>query len=38
LCYSLTREGLSCYLKHCLDNMFLADEAFRVFLIMNYPG
>ena len=33
-----TREGLSCSYKHCLDNMFVAEEAFRVFKIMNNAG
>jgi molybdenum-dependent DNA-binding transcriptional regulator ModE len=33
-----TREGLSCSYKHCLDNMFVAEEAFRVFMIMNNAG
>ncbi len=27
-CYLGTRAGLSCFFKHCLDNMFVADEAF----------
>ena len=37
-CYCRTREGLSCYCKLCLDNMFVAEEAFRVFMIMNKAG
>jgi hypothetical protein len=37
-CYCQTREGLSCSYKHCLDNMFVAEEAFRVFKIMNNAG
>src|SRR5271165_3570747 len=37
-CYCRTREGLSCYYKLCLSNMFVAEEAFRVLMIMNKAG
>src|SRR5271157_3511560 len=37
-CYCQTRESLSCYCKLCFSNMFVAEEAFRVFKIMNKAG
>jgi hypothetical protein len=30
--------SLPCYHKHCLNNMFATEEAFRVFSHMNYAG
>jgi hypothetical protein len=34
----LTREGLFCFFKHCLDNMFVAQEAFASSTFKNYAG
>jgi hypothetical protein len=31
-------RSLFCARKHCLDNMFVAEEAFAVFKYMNYLG
>ena len=38
LCYGQTPKGLSYYCKLCLNNMFVAEEAIRVFQIMNKAG
>src|ERR1700730_12020664 len=35
LCYLQTFRGLFCCCKHCLDNMFVTEEAFVVFKYMN---
>src|SRR6266404_6383478 len=38
LCYRQTFRSLVCCLKHCLNNMFVADEAFVVFKYVNNAG
>ena len=40
LCRAIFKHagGLVCCFKHCLDNMFVAQQASRVFNFMNYPG
>jgi hypothetical protein len=37
-CYRRSRGSLFRRFKHCLDNMFVAQEAFRAFNNMNYAG
>jgi len=38
LCYRQTFRSLFCYRKHCLDNMFVAEEASFVFRYVNNAG
>jgi hypothetical protein len=35
-CYLQTRGSLSSCFKRCLDNTFVAEESFRVFMFGNY--